>query len=354
MIPKERLLIPLFEQFISDSAKGKRLKPDGRRIKPQTVDNYRAVLLLIRQYEQITCAPIRITTSLSKDKRKLAAERKYWKSFYLKFTQFLYQEKNCFDNYVGAVIKIIRIFFSYLKKERLLAVGDFYKEFYVCREEIPIISLLPGQLQFLINDVTFENSLSPALQKSKDIFVFGCTVALRSADLFSIRFTDIEQVGQSQYLSVTSIKTDTPMRIKLPSYAIAIIEKYSKRRRARKNIFPSISVNQFNINIRIIAEKAGWTRAIAKTRTKRGRANEINRTGSRGIFRFCDLLSSHAMRRTAITTMLMLGMPEHIVKKISGHAANSRSFYRYVNLVQSYLDSEADKVFNKLVNVNGG
>ena len=53
-------------------------------------------------------------------------------------------------------------------------------------------------------------------------------------------------------------------------------------------------------------------------------------------------------RRTAITTMLMLGMAEHVVKKISGHAANSKAFYRYVNLVQSYLDHEVDKVFDKL------
>ena len=51
------------------------------------------------------------------------------------------------------------------------------------------------------------------------------------------------------------------------------------------------------------------------------------------------------MRRTAITTMLMLGMAEHVVKKISGHAANTKAFYRYVNLVQSYLDHEVDKVF---------
>ena len=64
-------------------------------------------------------------------------------------------------------------------------------------------------------------------------------------------------------------------------------------------------------------------------------------------YRFCDLVSSHVMRRTAITTMLMLGMKEHAVKQISGHSNDSKSFYRYVNLVQSYLDNEMDEVFNK-------
>jgi hypothetical protein len=57
------------------------------------------------------------------------------------------------------------------------------------------------------------------------------------------------------------------------------------------------------------------------------------------------------MRRTAITTMLMLGMKEHVLRKISGHADNSKSFYRNVNLVQSYMDNEMDEVFGKLVEV---
>jgi intergrase/recombinase len=57
------------------------------------------------------------------------------------------------------------------------------------------------------------------------------------------------------------------------------------------------------------------------------------------------------MRRTAITTMLMLGMKKHVVKQISGHSNDSKSFYRYVNLVQSYMDNEMDAVFNKLADV---
>ncbi len=42
------------------------------------------------------------------------------------------------------------------------------------------------------------------------------------------------------------------------------------------------------------------------------------------------------------------GMPEHVVRKISGHAASSKAFYLYVNLVQSYLSHKVDKVFDKL------
>jgi integrase len=57
------------------------------------------------------------------------------------------------------------------------------------------------------------------------------------------------------------------------------------------------------------------------------------------------MISSHTMRKTAITTLLNLGMPETLVRKISGHASNSMEFYRYVKYSDSFMDNETDKIF---------
>ena len=340
--------ITLFEQFIKDSYKGKRLKPDGKKIRTQTVDNYVYVLQHLKEFEENSNNLLRIKIIKGSNQKLLTAERNYWKKFYLQFTQFLYQQKGCYDNYVGNVIKVIRVFFNYLHRDRLMKVGDFYKSFYVCKEDVPIITLLPEQLQFLIYNKPFEEGLTQSLQNTKDLFVFGCTVALRSSDLFALRFSDIENLRNANYLSVRTIKTDTPIRIKLPTYAVAIIDKFRKTAKTRKTIFPSITKNQFNKNVKNLAELAGWTQELGKSRSRRGKHIQQINEATKKRHRFCDLLSSHTMRRTAITTMLMLGMAEHVVKKISGHAANSKAFYRYVNLVQSYLDHEVDKVFDKL------
>jgi integrase len=158
-------------------------------------------------------------------------------------------------------------------------------------------------------------------------------------------------MGSYYYLPVKTIKTGVAVRIKLPAYAIAIIEKYKITAKRRKTIFPPVPRTRFNNQLKTIAEEAGWINNMGRLRTKRG--INFKNAGKNGneVYRFCDLVSSHTMRRTAITTMLMLGMKEHVVRKISGHADNSKSFYRYVNLVQSYLDNEVDEVFGKLVEV---
>ena len=351
MLTKEYELIPLFKKFISYSYKGKRLKPDGSRIKPQTVNNYNYVLHYLQDYEVEYETVLRIKLINGNNKRLFTTERNYWRKFYQQFTQFMYHKKNCYDNYVGTVIKVIRIFFNFLNKDMAIPTGLFYKNFYVCRENIPVVTLLPGQLQFLINNCQFEKKLTRPLEKAKNIFVFGCTVALRFSDLFAIKFTDIEKIGPCYYLPVTTQKTGTAVRIKLPAYAVDIITKFKEMSKGRKTIFPPIPLNRFNKQLKTIVELAGWTNDLDRQRTKRGVSIKIIGKEGRSQYRFCDLVSSHTMRRTAITTMLMLGMKEHIVRKISGHADNSKSFYRYVNLVQSYLDNEMDEIFGRLVEV---
>ena len=86
-----------------------------------------------------------------------------------------------------------------------------------------------------------------------------------------------------------------------------------------------------------------------KVRERRGKQVVVYKDPIKKLhFKLSDHISSHTMRRTAISVMLNLGMPEHIVRKISGHAPNSREFYRYVQLAQSTIDFESDRIFNKI------
>ena len=347
---KEILLIPAFEEFVHDTIAGKRLKPNGERIKSQSMRNYWCVLSHLKRFESETNRPIRIRPVQKLNKRLVNVERNYWKKFYRQFGDYLYRN-DCFDNYVGNVFKILRTFFIYLNKEKLVITGDFFKSFYVRKENIQILTLEPAQLSFLISNKEFEEKLEHHLKRIKDVFVFGCTVGVRFSDLFNISVRDIEEVNQAHYLSIKTIKTGTPIKVKLPEYAMEIVGKYSKRKKPSAKIFNPISLNQFNMNLKRIMELAGWTNSIGKTRNKNGKIKEMKKDNKEE-YRFCDLASSHLMRRTAVTTMLILGMPEAAVKKISGHSPNSSAFHRYVNYVQAYLDQEIDKVHEKLMHQN--
>lgn len=93
MTLKEHLLLPLFEKFIKDSYKGRRLKTDGTRIKIQSIQNYEYTIRYLKEYEAKFEIALRIKVFVSTNKRIFMAERKYWKSFYQAFTNFLYNKK---------------------------------------------------------------------------------------------------------------------------------------------------------------------------------------------------------------------------------------------------------------------
>lgn len=136
-------LVPLFKQMIRESENGRRLKKNGEKITLGTIDNYKNVLRNLIQFSSETNFELRVCSILRLTKRELQSEKIYWKKFYKNFTEFMYK-KGCFDNYVGANIKVIRVFFNYLKSEKDIYVGDFYKEFYVRKEEIDILVLTPN------------------------------------------------------------------------------------------------------------------------------------------------------------------------------------------------------------------
>lgn len=181
--------------------------------------------------------------------------------------------------------------------------------------------------------------------KVKDIFVVGCTVALRYSDLINLKPSNLEKENNQWYLKVQSKKTQTYTKIKLPEYVVDIFTKYKNKKR----LLPFYNLVRLNLYLKRLCEKAGWSDEKIKTRQKRGIATVVFKDKKKKIhYRFCDHITSHTMRRTAITTMLRLQMPEYLVRKISGHAPGSKEFDKYVAISQNYLDVETDKVFEKL------
>ena len=205
----------------------------------------------------------------------------------------------------------------------------------------------PKQLQHLINSgKELDSNLRSVLVKTKDILLVGCTVALQYSDLMNLQKANLQYNNQQYYLKVQSKKTKTYTQIKLPLYAIEIFRKYSKK---GNRLLPYFNLVRLNLYLKELAEHLGWTDEVVKTKQKRGKAIVVYKDARQKThYRFCDLISSHIMRRTAITTMLRLQMPEHLVRKISGHAPNSVEFHKYVSIAQNYLDMETDEVFARL------
>ena len=342
---KEYPLLPLVDEFISKNNRNKRTQAGGKRLTKGTKLNYVQLRKHLSNFSSEKNFELRVWT-VHGSKRKFEQEKNYYKKLYSKFTDYLFDNCNHYDNYVGVTVKQLKTIFGWINREKGLAIGEFYKNFYKWKEDIQIIALQPEQLNFLIYDGEFHDSLSKSLRKSKDLFTFGCTTGLRVSDLFALKKTNLEKLGESYYIRQQSKKTNTATKIKLPSYAVTIVRRNKTR---GPMLFKALSNVNFNTNIKKIIELAGWDYVYPKMRNKRGKPEAIYKDEKRKThYRFCDLVSSHTMRRTAITTFLNLGMDENDVRRISGHSPGSKEFYKYVKFSQEKLDESSDFIFDKL------
>lgn len=344
--PKQLQLLPEFRKFIVASSTGRRSMTSGKKVRKGTLIQYECALALIEEFEHTLTEPLRIELLNKASLRTLQKEKNYWIRFFKRFSQFLYQKKGCYDHYVGSVFKVLKTFFKYLQSDKALPVGDFHKKFKIPHEKFTPVILTPTQLRFLITDKDFEQSLSIPLKRIKDIFVFGCTVALRYQDLMRLQKSNIQQTHEGVYVVLHTQKTGAEIKIPLPEYAQTIVFKY--RRRAGKYVLPRLSSTNLNLGIKALIKKAGWDHNLPKIRQKAGEACEL-KTKKGESFKFYDHITAHTMRRTAITTLLLMGVDENSVRRISGHAPGSKEFYRYVVVVQEYLNAKVKEAHIRLL-----
>ena len=336
------LLVPWFKRFIRESEAGIRNKVDGSHIKKSSIKNYYMVLAVLVEFEKYSSLQIKMRKAEYLRPALVVADNKYWDDIYRRLCDFCYEIKCFHDNYTGMIFKCFKAFLFYMKDIKCLISGGAWERFYVRKENIPIVTIMPEQLSFLILDSAFEESLKPSLKKTKDMFVFGCTAALRFSDLANLRVKDVELNNGKYFLCFRSIKTGTPVRVNLPFYAITIYRHYARLKSPEEKLFPYAALSNFNNRLRKIAWLAGWRDVVGKYRCCNGCSHEL-KTKKGDPFLFCDLISSHVMRRTGITVLLMMGVPEYLVRKISGHSAHSKEFFRYVNFADTFITTEITK-----------
>lgn len=337
----------LFDDFVNDAYTGRRTKKSGKRIERDTIYAYDNLRKHLEEFSMQTSFELKIFIDSHLTQEERIAANRYYKKFYMNFLNFLYDDKKCFDNYVGHLIKGIRCFFNYLLIDRQIPIGTYHKFFFVPKEEIPIVALTSDQLNFIICNESFQELIqTKKLERIRDVFVFGCSVALRVSDLLHLSAKNLIVKDGNYYLQVKSRKTAALTSIKLPRYCIDIIDKYKNEGHF---LLPVMTAQYFNRKLKDLAKYFPDNYEYVKVRERRGKQVVVYKDPIKRLhFKLSDHITTHTMRRTAISVMLNLGMPEHVVRKISGHAPNSREFYRYVQLAQSTIDFESDRIFNKI------
>jgi integrase len=329
LVEEEKEFKPLFNKFINDSETGIRRTKKGKKIKPLTIKSYNQALSILEKFEK---------------EKKVKLE---WKNindrFYHRFTEYMWEDLNYYDNAVGSIIKVVHAFLNWCVDEKYLQRKLHNSTWIVWEEEIDIIVLYPDELKLLFNS----NPPTERLQRTKDIFLAGCMTCLRVTTLLELSKQDLN----GNKLKVIT-KGDSVVHLEIPPLLKEIFNKY-------EDLLPKVSQQKFNDALKDLAKWFAqhikdnkdklpkdfigndWGKDIVITRYKRGKPIKLSKP-------ITDMITSHTMRRTGITSLLMMGLSEVEVKSISGHSLNSDDFPKYVKIAERFISKKSADAWGKI------
>lgn len=248
--------------------------------------------------------------------------------FFENLRNYAFEKKKIGDNYFAKIIAVLKTFLHWAF-ERDYIKHESFKKFQAQERENEIICLTLEELMALYN----HKFKSKRLDRVRDVFVFGCSTGLRFSDLVSLRPSNI----QGDFIVKNIQKTKENSMIPLNKFSAGILKKYQD---TVYETLPKVSHQKFNAYLKECCKEAGINAEVTITRFSGGH----RKTTSHPKY---ELITSHAARKTFATLSLLMGMPERVVRNITGHK-KEETFKRYVNFTKEYEKQQMGKVWDKI------
>lgn len=188
----------------------------------------------------------------------------------------------------------------------------------VVNHNTPALKLAPRKAVIYLKWDEFEKiynyKFSPEqrhLELTRDRFCFCCLTSLRHSDLDILRRAHFDDPENPTKFSFISKKTDDDLTIYLVPEALDLYKKYVLIP-TDGYAFPKKSNQKMNKNLKEIAELVGLTREV----------QVMQYSGKKPVYktaRLCDVIGTHAARRTFVVHALEEGMSPEMVMSFTGH-----------------------------------
>lgn len=173
------------------------------------------------------------------------------------------------------------------------------------------------------------------LERVRDVFLFTCFTGLRYSDAYNLKHSDIK----GDRIEVTTVKTADSLTIELNDHSRAILNKYKDMIFEGGKALPVISNQKMNDYLKELCRLAEIDESVRETYYKGNeRIDEVTPK--------CELMSTHAGRRTFICNALSLGIPAQVVMKWTGHS-DYKAMKPYIDIADD-IKANAMSKFNSL------
>ncbi|CAN5915571.1 hypothetical protein BH11BAC7_BH11BAC7_26330 [soil metagenome] len=270
-------------------------------------------------------------TRFAKHTHRALNVKNFDKEFFQDFKDYLITEKGLNDNTVSKYLKVAKPLIRYYMGKGVIA--PYLLTDIKSHERHGEIFVLPIKTILDLQNLKLEED---HLKEVRDIFCFMCWTGQRYSDYGVLTTKDItiNEHGEKVWKLVT-IKTQTAVTVPIIPYAQEILNRY------KKSIFPIPRLTNpiMNQHLKELGQAAKLDYSVKLVAYYDGKKKEE-------FVPFYEVLTTHVARKSFITNSLILGVPERVIREVSGHRSEI-SFRRYVNLAENYKSDMITKAFSK-------
>ena len=252
------------------------------------------------------------------------------KRFLNDFKDYLSKTKKLSDNTVAKYVKAAKTFIRFYVARGLIKPFDISE--IKSKEREGEIFVLPIKQIIELQNHQFKSS---ALSRARDVFCFMCWTGQRYSDITNLTRKQLCLNDHKEAIwKLVTVKTNENISVPIISYAEEIMAKYEKE----EYPIPRFTNQKLNFHLKTIGEKAEINNLVKVVKYYDGRKVEDH-------VPFYKVLTTHVARKSYITNSLILGVPERVVREVSGHK-DEKSFRRYVNLAESYSNNMVQAAYS--------
>lgn len=156
------------------------------------------------------------------------------------------------------------------------------------------------------------DELEKDLELARDRFCFCCATSLRHSDLALLKKCHFDHPDDPTSFSIVSKKTNDALTIPLNKYSRSLYMKYKDKDSDNGLLFQKKSNQKMNKCLKKIALRLGINREVSKTEYCGNVRSDISN-------RICDIISTHAARRTFVVHCAEEGWSEELIRTYTGH-----------------------------------
>ncbi|KAA9338802.1 site-specific integrase [Adhaeribacter soli] len=268
----------------------------------------------------------------TQEKRKPLDFSLFTSSFPNTYSEYLGQKAELGYNTIGKHLRILKTFLFFATDERNYnQLQEFRKWKALSEKEKEIYTLTKEELMKLYKH-EFEHSRHAQV---RDVFCFACFTGLRFSDVDNLKWEAIKK----DHIKVLPVKTrhrdSKAINIPLNSFAQEILARY----KGKDKPLPVISSQKSNEYLKEIGQLLEFKDPVKVLK-------HVGSSTKEEYVEKWQILTFHVARKTFITTSLILGMPERVVREFSGHKSE-KDFAKYVKLADTFKEQQMHQAWNE-------